>query len=139
MKKIIITFISLLTLISCSNMENKQPSSESFLRRIAKNETEFKLTDMMLIIKVNHNDKTFNECSGVLPNQSEQEFINQLFNKNKVNNTLLFESKEISEFKDGTFNYIVLNVLEPKLEPTIDNCKKIQEYFLDNNYSMITK
>lgn len=132
MKKTILIKIILLLifLISCSHKVDKK---QSFVLGQPVVQENFKFTDIVLILKLNHKTQKYESCRGVFHFQEELSQLKQMYAKEKIKGNVERESKymvAIDAMDEETVIYGLENDLS--LQAAVEGCQR-----LNNHYSNI--
>ncbi len=123
----------LLILTSCASIPDK---NLSFIGAAHKNE-QFILSDLNVLIKIDHQAKIFYKCEGVFPNSNVKSNIIFLL-KNIKQNNIKYSSNDfiiLNEDNRELLIYSLKNDLD--LEHVSNSCSRMQEVFKSINYKIL--
>ena len=106
---------------------------------VAITQEDFNFSELLLLIKINHEDKTITKCQGIFPNEEERTIINNLYMTQKSQKIVNYEKKLILSLKDKQIETVSyhLSGTEPQVNASIKACERLQVLLQQDGYKLI--
>jgi len=126
---------SLLLLILLASCSHKIDKKQSFVLGQPLMKENFKFTDIVLILKLDHKTQKFESCRGVFHFQDELSELKQMYAKEKIKGNVERESKYMVAI-DNNEEEIVIYGLENdlSLKAAVEGCQRLNQFY-SNTYS----
>lgn len=122
--------------VGCASSKYRSFSDQEIYQMVENNilSSNFKVSQLLLTLKVNHLKKLVNTCQGVFPASSDHEAIKkELVNANKK-----FETETLVVIKREAEDLVVFHINEKTdLQKLSKNCQLFENYYKEKGYKII--
>ena len=129
-----------LILVGCAtspkfNKEDKMLASYP----VTISQEDFDFSELLLMVKIDHENKTVEKCHGLFPDNPERTFINNLYLAHKSQNRVNYEKKLIMSLKDKQTEYVIYHISgdETLVGSSIKGCERLQVLLQQDGYKLI--
>ena len=121
-------------LIGCASSKYQKLNDQEMFTLVSQNQKEsFTASEMLLRVKINHENKSVYSCQGVFPGTSDRE---EILKKIKYQKKLEFKSLIV--LADSSQETLVFNINEKSnLESIMENCQKLESFYKSKGYKII--
>ena len=127
------TVVILLSLIlsSCASVKKLSPESRILSASpISLKSDDFTFSELILILKINHDSKKIGKCHGIFPNDHEREELIKLYYSKKLNKSLKFERKNMVSFMDKQEEVVIYSMFnDESLEAAVSGCERLIQLY----------
>lgn len=103
------------------------------------NQEDFYFSELLLMVKIDHEYKTVEKCHGIFPDGREREFINNLYLAHKSQKRVNYEKKLIISLKDKQTEYVIYHISgdDTQVGSSIKGCERLQVLLQQDGYKLI--
>lgn len=139
MKKLLLIFPLVLMGCSTSLKLNKE---EQMLASypVTITQEDFHFSELLLLVKIDHNKKTAVKCHGVFPNDEERLVINNMYLNQKAQKRVKYEKKLIISLNDKHTEYVVYHLSggDEQVTASIKACERLQVLLQQDGYELVS-
>lgn len=132
-------YLVLFSLILASCASVKPLSHEEKLlsaQPVSISSEDFTFTELILILKINHESKTYSKCEGIFPDNSLREELIKLYYSKKLNNGLKIERKHMVSFMDKTQEIVIYGLYnDASLAAGVKGCERLTRLYELDGFS----
>jgi hypothetical protein len=137
--KLVLLILPLILIACASNPKLSQEQKYLASYPVTITQEDFNFSDLLLLVKINHEEKTATQCTGLLPQANERVLINNLYMSQKVAKRINYEKKLILSLKDKQREYVVyhLSGSETVMNDALSACQRLLVLLQQDRYKII--
>lgn len=126
-----------LILASCASVKHLSHEEKLLASQpVSISSEDFTFTQLILILKINHESKTYSKCEGIFPDNSYRDELIKLYYHKKLNNGLKIERKHMVSFMDKTQEIVIYGLYnDDSLEAGVKGCERLTHLYELDGFS----
>ena len=136
MKIIYLVFIAILA--SCASKPALKDEVKFMAAQpVSVSSEDFSFSELILILKVNHYNKTVSKCEGIFPSDNKREELIQLYFNHKVNKKVKFERKQMVSLVDKQQEIVIYSLYnDSSLSSAVSACQRLTLLYQQEGFEL---